>query len=173
MANSQQKNHPNERMKKTSVFRDADADARRDTSSAKSETRVPSDARVTATPASAARGSEGASGERELRKDGAAAATAARRRERAGSVVRGGEVRASARGKNARARDTWCLARAFDGGVSRGAGDGEDAAKVATKRTNARTRAVGTKPVRRREGDPRARRGGHGACEGERVVSER
>ena len=100
MANSQQKNHPNERMNTTTVARDGVAAARRATSSAKSDTRAPSDARVTATPASAARGSEGASAGRELRGEVAGeAATAARRvAARRGLCRVRGEDEASARG---------------------------------------------------------------------------
>ena len=147
MANSQQKNHPNERMNTTAVLRDGVAAARRATSAAKSDTRVPSDARVTATPASASRGSEGASAGRELRGEVAgAAATAARR----GAARRGlsfggeGEDEASARGTRggARARDTWCCSR--DGSVLSGAGDEEEGAKARDKedgRTHPRAEA--------------------------------
>ena len=175
MANSQQKNHPNERMKKTSVFRAGDAAPRRDTSSAKSETRVPSDARVTATPASAARGSEGASGGRELREEVAgAAATAARRHEARRGLSFGAGRSGRQRVAKTRERVTRGASLALSMAASRAA--------LATGRTRRRSRRrgrahaparCGTKPVRRREGDPRARRGSHGACEGECVVSER
>ena len=146
MANSQQKNHPNERMNTTAVLRDGVAAARRATSAAKSDTRVPSDARVTATPASAARGSEGASAGRELRGEVAgAAATAARRgaARRGLSFERGGEDEASARGTQggARARDTWCSRD--DGSVLSGAGDEEEGAKARDKEDGrTRLRAV-------------------------------
>ena len=129
MANSQQKNHPNERMNTTAVLRDGVAAARRATSAAKSDTRVPSDARVTATPASASRGSEGASAGRELRGEVAGAAA---------TVVR-----------RAAARRGLCSGRGEDGAsahvqyggerVTRGAfGMAESRGPRATKRTGQR-----------------------------------
>jgi len=144
MANSQQKNHPNERMNTTAVLRDGVAAARRATSAAKSDTRVPSDARVTATPASAARGSEGASAGRELRGEVAgAAATAARR----GAARRG----LSFGGEGARTRRQRVARRAVRERVTRGAlGMGVSCRARATKRKG-RRRATKKTGARTRE----------------------
>ena len=141
MANSQQKNHPNERMNTTAVLRDGVAAARGAPRARRiGHARAVRRARVTATPASAARGSEGrvrgegAQGGGRGRGGDRGGDRGAARRGAAGSVVRrgGGEDEASARGTQggARARDTWC---SRDGSVLSGAGDEEEGAKARDK----------------------------------------